>query len=139
VVEALMRHTEAHDRAVVKAGGAWRESGCVFTTRIGTPVSPTNLRRLYVKFLAQNGIRFIRIHDMRHTAAGLSLAQGVRIESVSQALGHKDILMTKSIYAPNIQALNDEFAMGLSECLAPMKDSIDALTADEARRYRRKA
>lgn len=136
VSEALMRHTEEHDRAVVMAGHAWNESGYVFTTRVGTPVSPSNLRRLYVKFLEQHGIRFIRIHDMRHTAAGLSLEQGVRIEAVSQALGHKDILMTKSIYAPNVQALNDEFARGLGDYLAPMKDSIDELNADQMRGHR---
>jgi integrase len=57
---------------------------------------------------------------MRHTAAVLSLEAGVRLEAVSQALGHSRIDITKSVYAPYVQPLITEFAVGLSDYVAPI-------------------
>ena len=51
----------------------------------------------------------VRIHDLRHTAAVQGLSRGVRLEAVSQALGHSRTETTTTIYAPNVQTLNDEF------------------------------
>ena len=54
---------------------------------------------------------------MRHTAAVLGLEANVRLEAVSQALGHTRIDVTKSIYAPYVQILADEFTTALDDNL----------------------
>jgi integrase len=54
---------------------------------------------------------------MRHTAAVLGLEANVRLEAVSQALGHTRIDVTKSIYAPYVQILADEFTTALDDSL----------------------
>lgn len=76
----------------------------------GGPISSTVFRRGFEDFLDKSGLRKVRFHDLRHSAAQNALEAGVRIESVSQILGHSRIDITKSIYAPHVQALNDEFS-----------------------------
>jgi site-specific recombinase XerD len=43
---------------------------------------------------AESGIRQVRVHDARHTAATLLLAQGVDQRVVMEILGHSQISMT---------------------------------------------
>ena len=60
---------------------------------------------------------------MRHTAAVLGLEAGVRIEAISQALGHSRIDVTKSIYAPYVQTLVNEFTAELDAFLSDKGDT----------------
>jgi len=76
----------------------------------GGPISSTLFRRGFEDFLKRSGLRKVRFHDLRHSAAQTALASGVRLESVSQTLGHSRIDITKSIYAPSVQSLDNEFA-----------------------------
>ena len=76
----------------------------------GSPISSTLFRRGFEDFLKSNQLRKVRFHDLRHTAAQTALASGVRLESVSQNLGHSRIDITKAIYAPSVQSLDNEFA-----------------------------
>jgi site-specific recombinase XerD len=41
----------------------------------------------------------VRIHDVRHSAASLMLAQGVPIREVQELLGHATVHTTLRIYA----------------------------------------
>ncbi|MDO8307000.1 MAG: tyrosine-type recombinase/integrase [Actinomycetota bacterium] len=104
----------------MSAGDDWVESGYVFTTSHGTPYSLSNLRRRYKRFLAAAGLRYIRLHDIRHTVAVMALDGGrVPIEQASQAFGHTRIDTTKQIYAGVVPRYNDEFIEGLSAVLPP--------------------
>ncbi|BAU99981.1 recombinase [Aurantimicrobium minutum] len=80
--------------------------------------------KAFKAFLLSNQIRAIRAHDMRHTAAVLGLEAGVRIEAVSQGLGHSRIDVTKSVYAPHVQPLMAEFTIGVSEYIAPEDEMV---------------
>lgn len=73
-------------------------------------MSNTVFRRGFEAFLRDSGLRRVRFHDLRHSCAQQTLAGGARIESVSQFLGHSRIDITKSIYAPSVLALSDEFS-----------------------------
>ena len=128
VTDALLRAKAAQDQARSAAGARWVDSGFVITSSIGTPVSPSNLRRELVSVLGAAGVRHIRIHDMRHTAALQALEAGEPLEVVSQALGHSDVNTTKRIYAPHVEAYSNRFMNTLSELYRPMQDEIDELT-----------
>ena len=77
--------------------------------RTGGPISVTFFRSGFSDFLAQSKLRKVRFHDLRHSAAQIALESGVRLESVSQTLGHSRVDITKHTYAPSIDALNMEF------------------------------
>jgi integrase len=100
------------------AGENWTETGYVFTTSVGTSFSLSNLRKKYQKFLDRIGVRYIRLHDLRHTVARTALDSGnVPIEQASQALGHTRIDTTKQIYAGYVPRYNEGFVAGMSSVL----------------------
>lgn len=63
----------------------------------GAPLAPGTLTKGFENLLASAGLRKIRFHDLRHTAATLSVGAGARLEAVSQSLGHTRVDTTKSI------------------------------------------
>ena len=117
VLSAIQRHRDSVMIWKQQSGNAWPETDWVFVSQNGKPLFPSNVNHRFVKFCRDKGLRLIRIHDMRHTAAVLGLEANVRLEAVSQALGHTRIDVTKSIYAPYVQILADEFTTALDDNL----------------------
>jgi integrase len=109
----LQRHREHIQTLRTQAGTSWQESPWLYPSTTGTHIQPARLRKLYKKFCQENELRSIRVHDMRHTAAAMALESGVRLEAVTQGLGHSSTEFTKRTYAPYVQKLSDEFTVGL--------------------------
>ena len=67
----IRRAAQALDRE--RLGSAWSDTGLVFTTRTGLPVEPRHVNRSFDRICAggDNGLRRIRVHDLRHTTASL--------------------------------------------------------------------
>jgi integrase len=124
LIQALDRQKMYESLARMTAADNWKESGYVITTTVGTSVSLTNLRKAYIKFLSANGVRYIRLHDIRHSVATLSLGLGIPIEQVSQVLGHTRIETTKSIYAQHVPKFTENFAFVLSASLPSAMESF---------------
>ena len=124
VLMALERQQMRNDLWQTIAGPEWVDSGYVHVTRHGTPFSPANMRKYFYRRLERAGIRRIRLHDLRHVVARLALEADLRIEEVSQALGHTRIDTTKQIYAGHVQKLNDRFTAGISGLLETSKPEV---------------
>ncbi len=60
---------------------------------------PPNLTRAFTTLLRKAGLRRIRFHDLRHTAATLLLEQGVELVVIKELLGHAHIGVTAAVYA----------------------------------------
>ena len=80
VVEAMRAHKQSQADRREAAGEEWHDSGLVFTTRTGGPIHPRNDYRSFQALLTRAGLRRVRLHDLRHTAASLLLEQGVHPE-----------------------------------------------------------
>jgi integrase len=118
MVETALRRTRTQQReAQIRAGAAWLDSGHVFTHGAGGPLMPSNLRRRYHRLLKDAGVRRVRFHDLRHTAAVLMLQAEAPLEAVSDALGHASIGITKDIYAPAVPELADRAVVLLDQLL----------------------
>lgn len=98
VVETLKAHQARQAEEHLALGAAWRDSGFVFTTTIGTPLDPRNASRAFSELAEKAGLGAWHIHELRHSAASTSLAQGVPVEVVSAFLGHSSIRMTVDTY-----------------------------------------
>ena len=98
----------------------WQETGYVLTTKNGTPMQATNLRRRLNRLLQEAGVRTVRLHSMRHFVARSALEQDIPLEHVSQALGHTRLDTTKQIYAGYVQHLNDQFSEKLADFINPL-------------------
>ena len=125
--QALERQKMYESLTRITAEKNWVESGYVITTQVGTPVSLSNLRKAYIKFLSAQSIRYIRLHDIRHAVATLSLGLGIPIEQVSQVLGHTRIETTKSIYAQHVPKFTENFALVLSASLPSASQSLASM------------
>jgi integrase len=99
LVQVLREHRDRQDKERITAGNLWHESRCVFTTPIGSPVDPRNDYREFKKVLARAGLPSVRLHDLRHTAASLLLAQNVPARVVMEILGHSQIALTMNTYS----------------------------------------
>jgi integrase len=111
---ALARQRTRQTIWAAESGPRWQESGYLVTTRVGSPVSSSNLRKRFMRFLSSIGVRYIRMHDMRHTVAKVALNGGLPIEQVSQVLGHTRIDTTKQIYAGHVPMYTENFTAVMS-------------------------
>jgi integrase len=84
------------DRA--RAGDTWRDLGLVFTRSTGGPLDAAYVHRNHHALCDAAGIRRVRFHDLRHSAASLLLEQGVELVVVKDLLGHAQISTTADIY-----------------------------------------
>lgn len=80
------------------AGPRWQENGIVFATAIGTPMDPRNYKRALDAALERAKIPHVRIHDLRHTAVSLLIAQGVYVLTISEIIGHTKVSTTLDLY-----------------------------------------
>lgn len=97
--------------------GLFSTEGWIHAAKSKYPTRPNRLARIYKQFLQNHELRYIRFHDLRHSAATLGLEAGARIESVSQTLGHASIDITKRIYAPKVRALSREHSEAIQAFL----------------------
>jgi integrase len=99
-VAELKAHQARQDRERQAAGSDYAPYNLVFATQIGTPLSGTVIQVSFKRALARADLpRDIRVHDLRHTAATLMLANGVDLPTVAAILGHSRNSTTLDIYA----------------------------------------
>lgn len=79
--------------------------GLIFTTQSGKPIEPRNFARSFHRICARHGIRVIRVHDVRHSAATLLKNLGVPARDAQAILGHSRISTTQEIYQHGDRAL----------------------------------
>jgi integrase len=99
MVELFRQHRRNQIEQRLIAGSNWIENGQVFTTKLGTPVDNGNDRKDWDKILKESGVRPIKLHAARHTAATMMLETGSDIVVVSKLLGHSNIQTTVEFYA----------------------------------------
>ena len=103
------RARQAEDR--LRAGAAWQDFGLVFTTQKGTPIEPRRLDSEFKRLLEKAELpNSIRLHDSRHFAASMLLAQGVHARTVMEILGHSEIGLTMNTYSHVVPSLVREAA-----------------------------
>ena len=71
----------------------------VCVNELGERLKPNTLSSGFKRILETNGMRVIRLHDLRHSCASLLLANGVPMKQIQEWLGHSDFSTTANIYA----------------------------------------
>jgi integrase len=117
LVETLREHERLQQADRELAGSYWEETGFIFTTAHGTPIDPRNFYRDLKKIFRDAGLGDWHPHELRHSAASLMLAQGVKLQVVSQVLGHASIRMTADVYGHVLDPDREEAAKAMGEVL----------------------
>lgn len=109
-VQALTEHRALQDAERVAAGALWQEHDLVFCRPDGTPLAPWQVRHALHQTLARLGLPPLRVHDLRHTAATLLLADGAHPKAVQELLGHATITLTLDTYSHVTPAIHHDVA-----------------------------
>jgi integrase len=96
--KALDARRAAQALDLERLGAAWSDTGLVFTSRSGLPIEPRNVDRTFARIGKDNGLRRIRLHDLRHTTATLLKKLEVPPKDAQVILGHAHITTTNQIY-----------------------------------------
>ena len=94
------------------------DSGYVFPSRNGGPISPDSVLNMLHRVLERAGLPKMRFHDLRHSFATLALQNGVDIKTVSGMLGHFSAGFTLDTYAHVTTAAQKEAANTMGNVLA---------------------
>ncbi|MBD7942519.1 site-specific integrase [Psychrobacillus sp. Sa2BUA9] len=111
VVEELRKYRVYWAQEKLKAKN-WTETEreWLFHQRNGTYVHPSSATHWWNKFAKKLSIRYIRLHDLRHTSASLLIAQGVHAKIISERLGHANIKITMDTYGHALRSADQAAA-----------------------------
>lgn len=99
VVEALHAHQAKQFELQLQAK-SWANHNLVFTSGVGTPIRPDNLRnRQFPALLKTAGLdENFTLYNLRHTAISHMLDGGMMPKLVSEVVGHTDVHFTMNTY-----------------------------------------
>jgi len=95
--DALVVHRARQRLERLASGSRWQKRDLVFAGFDGGIRDGGAATHRFQDALAQAGVRRVRFHDLRHTAASLLLAQGVPLRVVMEILGHSSITITANL------------------------------------------
>lgn len=110
-------------------GEAWSAGDLIVTTTVGTPVTPSSVKRSLNTLIKQAGVPPTTTHGLRHMAATVMLKEGVSPALVALKLGHSDIGTTVDRYGH--LAVHDQAAANAAlEAAAARGKSLGAASGE---------
>lgn len=111
VLAILQQQRQKQLRDRLKAGSAWENPwNLVFTNEIGGHLCAGTVYNHFKRLVKELGIPETRFHDMRHTFATLSLANGDDIKTVQNNVGHATAAFTLDVYGHASQKMKKDSA-----------------------------
>jgi integrase len=109
VCELIQIHSQ-RQQVERESAEIWADSTLVFTTRVGSPLNPSNLRRELQRILAAADLPSVTPNELRHTAASLLSDAAVPLEQVADLLGHTSTRMLDQTYRHRLRPSIDAAA-----------------------------
>lgn len=110
MIPVLKKHRREQMENKLFFGSEYKDDNLVCCKQDGSPYMPGRYSHKFSDFLKRNGLRQIRLHDLRHTNASLMLQYNVPAKVASQRLGHSSIGITLDLYSHVIGDLQTEAA-----------------------------
>lgn len=98
-VMVLRTHHARQAGQRLSMGERWINSDLVFCYGDGSPLAPDSPYSAMRSAMAKANVPKIRLHDLRHLHATWLLEDGEPLHVVAQRLGHRDPMVTATIYA----------------------------------------
>lgn len=98
VMQLLKKQKSIQAQKQLYAGQYWINTGFVFTNDDGTHIRRATMIRHFKAAATAIGKPELRVHDLRHTYAVVSLQAGDDIKTVQENLGHATAAFTLDVY-----------------------------------------
>jgi integrase len=118
-IRALLDHKKAQAEEKLKAGPNYHRHNLVFANAVGAPLDKGTIVDYHYRPLLKRAgvIKHLRLYDLRHSFATLSLLAGVHPKVVSEALGHASVAFTMDTYAHVLPTMQDVAVEKIGELL----------------------
>ncbi len=113
----MLEHRRHQLEQRLLVGPAYNDQDLVFATASGMTLGDSSVRTTFARILRAAGLKRIRLHDLRHTAATLMLRAGVNPKVVSDRLGHSTISITLDIYSHVLPDMQRDGAKALARMI----------------------
>jgi integrase len=116
VVAALREQRAAQGEIRINKGmGRATDEDYVFdrSDRRGEPWNPDTFGSRFYSLVRRKKLPKVRLHDLRHSFASLSLVAGADLKLISSSLGHSTIAVTANTYLHVAQSLQEKHAAQL--------------------------
>jgi integrase len=117
-MNALSAHRKLQlEESWLRAGAVWTETGLIFASQVGTPLSRHNVTLSWKNLLRKAEVPDTKFHNLRHTGATLLLKQGTHPKTVQALLGHANIGATLDTYSHLMKGWDDGLGDTIDEAL----------------------
>ncbi|NGY64114.1 site-specific integrase [Lentzea sp. NEAU-D13] len=118
-VAVLRRHLAQVEEEKEAFGNGYQDHGLVFCWEDGRRIYPDTITEQFNRLVDRAKVPLIRLHDVRHTYATISLRSGVHPKIVSSRLGHATVAFTLDTYTEDIPDLDAGAAESISGLFLP--------------------
>jgi len=94
----------------LKHGGDYHNDDLVICQPNGKPYDVDYYTHKFKQFLKSNGLKTIRLHDLRHSHATYMLKLGVSVKAMQQRMGHSTFSTTMDVYSHVLEDMGREAA-----------------------------
>jgi integrase len=118
-LRALTEHRRKQAEERLKAGPNYQQHDLVFSTPVGGPLMPHNLKRRHFRLILERAKlpQSFRLYDLRHSCATLLLAAGEHPKVVSERLGHATVTLTLDTYSHVLPTMQEAASQKLEKML----------------------
>lgn len=123
IVDMLEKHKINQKSQKLKFGKYYKDKDLefVFTEEDGSLINPASFSHRFGDFLKENGLKEIRLHDLRHTNATIMLMSNIPAKVASQRLGHSNISTTLDIYSHVLKDMEKDVSEKISDIIFDAK------------------
>jgi integrase len=115
------------------AGRRWQGHGLVFSTKLGTPLDPSDVRRDFRRAIAAapglNPADWTR-RELRHSFVSLLSDSGMPLDQISQLVGHSSTAVTEAVYRKQIRPVLQGGATVMDRIFVDRSYAVNHATAD---------
>ncbi len=117
--EALKEHRKRQAAERLQAGRNWQDHDLVFCREDGTPLDRWQVRREFAVITTAAGLgETWAPRELRHSFVSILSASGVRIEDISDLVGHSGTTVTESVYRHEIRPALTTGATAMNKILS---------------------
>ena len=117
LIEELRRHRAQQAEELLQLGIRVSSDSHVVAQADGSSLQPNSLTHAFTTFLADRGLRRVRLHDLRHSHATHLLAAGVHPKVASERLGHSKVGITLDLYSHVLPGMQAEAAASVNDAM----------------------